>query len=48
MNNEINQYLEECDLCHDYFGITELILTENGQLLCKTCIAVPSERNEVS
>ena len=30
-------YLEECDCCHDVFGIHDILITECGQFLCYKC-----------
>lgn len=29
--------LQECDGCHDEFGLREIEMTEAGQMLCKKC-----------
>lgn len=33
--NEAN--LQECDLCHDVFGLNALMLCGGGQMLCHDC-----------
>lgn len=33
-----DEYLQECDLCHDHFSIREINLTEKNQFICNGCI----------
>lgn len=43
MNTEddLNEYLCECDLCHDYFDIFQLRVDENGKFVyCDKCLTV--------
>ena len=40
--NECDQFLEECDLCHDIFDIQQIIVTGCGQLLCHKCLGSSS------
>ena len=34
---EYDDFLEECDLCHDYSPIRQIKLTQDGQFLCQKC-----------
>jgi len=51
MNDKVTTIDEECELCHDFFSIYDVVITENNQILCKTCYwptAEPSARHGVS
>lgn len=46
METEFNacyDFLEECDLCHNFFDLQQIILTEWGQLLCQKCYGPTNE-----
>jgi hypothetical protein len=48
-DEEIKCFLQECDLCHEYFDIQQIRITETGrQVLCDKCIAEPSIRSDIS
>lgn len=33
----LDAVLQECDLCHEEFGIREIEVSESGQMLCPKC-----------
>ena len=35
--NGEGEFLEECDLCHDYFDLQQIRITEEGYFYCDTC-----------